>query len=324
MQNGFLLPSQNQDVFFHHVTSGDTLSKIISEYFPDNTQGMDLHIQQVLADNPEVSNADLIKPGQLLVLRSPNSNMCLAPIDQKESGYVKNLWQMIDPSTQQAIKTTSPWYNGLSLGIAGGGATMFTLENTLKSNMHLLNGVPDAYHKYKQGGISKYEFDKIRKAKLDQYSRNIGPAINKLVHGEKPVHNNFKLKPGRSLNATSNMTQHMEKLSRVSKAATTGGAVLAGVGLTASCYQISQTESQTEKNEIAVSSLTSTGFGLATGLVAGVILAGTPIGWVTILAIGTTTAFASWGVGEFSKDLYKTHGANADVVGALGINKICN
>lgn len=324
MQNGFFLPSQDQDVFFHHVSAGDSLSKIISEYFPDSPTDMDLHLQQILADNPDITNPDLIKPGQLLVLRAPAHNMCLSPINQKEAGYVKDLWMTMDSKTQTAVKDTSVWYNSLSLGLAGGGASLFTLDNSLKSNMALLNGIPDAYHDYKSGKLTKYQFDKLRQAKLDQYTRNLGPAIDKIVHGEESIRNNFKLSPGRSLNATKNMTQHMDKLAKISKVASRGSVVLTGVGLAASCYQISQTESQTEKNEIAVKTLASTGAGLALGTVASILLVGTPVGWGIILAVGTASAVASWGIGEFSGDLYKTNASHVDIVSKLGINKVCN
>jgi len=325
MKNGFLLPSQNQDVFFHHVSSGDTLSKIISEYFPDNTYGMDLYIQQVMADNPEVINADLIKPDQLLSLRAPNPNMCLAPLDQKESEYVKELWRTMDTQSQTAIKDSSPYYTTLSLGISGGGISMFTLEKTLVSNMSLLNGIPDEYQNYKQGKITKYEFDKLRKAKLDQYTRNVGPAINKMIHGDKRITTNFKLQPGRSLDATKSMTQHMDKLTKVSKVASRGGLVLTGVGLAASCYQISQADTQVEKNEIAVSTIAGTVAGTGVGIVAGIFLAATPIGWGIILAVGTASVLTGMATGEAAKYAYKnTKLGQVDIVDSLGINKVCN
>lgn len=324
MKNGFLLPASTQDLFFHHVSSGDTLSKIITEYFPDNTHGMESHIQQVLADNPEVTNPDMIKLGQLITLREPSDLMCPTPIDQKETNYVKNLWLTMDSQTQKSVKETSPYYSGLSLGIVGGGISTFTLDKTLKSNMSLLNGIPDEFQKYKSGQITKYEFDKFRKAKLDTYTKQVGTGINKLIHSDKNLHDAFKLKPGRSLNPTKSMTQHMDKLTKISKAATTGGVILAGVGLASSCYQISLTESKTEKNEIAVSTIASTTTGVVIGSIATVLLVGTPVGWGIILAVGTGSALASWAMGEVSKNVYKTQFADTDVVNSLGINQFCN
>lgn len=85
MKSGFLLPSRTQDLYFHHVQTGDTLSGIINSYYPGNMNRVQSHIQQVLIDNPGIKNQDVIKPGQLIVLRTAVANMCLTPIDLKET-----------------------------------------------------------------------------------------------------------------------------------------------------------------------------------------------------------------------------------------------
>lgn len=324
MQNGFSLSSPSQDLYFHHVTSGDTLSGIINAYYPSNVNHMKSQIEQVLIDNPSIKNADVIKPGQLIVLRTASANMCLAPIELNETNKVKHQWTTLSPETQKAIKQAAPIYNGLSLGLAGGGTALFTLEKTLKSNMSLLNGIPDAYHQYKSGTISKYEFDKIRTAKLNLYTKNLGPVINKGIYGDTKVKTAFKLAPGRSLNATKSMSQHLTKLSKISNAVSKGGLVLAGVGLASSCYQISQTEAVTEKNVIAVKTITSTGIGAVAGTVATIMLVGTPVGWGIILLVGAVTAATSWAAGEYAGSVYKSQFSDVDIVNSLGITNVCH
>lgn len=324
MSNGFTLPTQAQDLYFHQVVPGDTLSAVINTYYPGNINRMKQYIEQVMLDNSEIKNPDKIRPGQLIVLRTVSSNMCLAPIEPVETRKVKHLWSLMNSDNQKAIKETAPIYNGLTLGLAGGGTALFTLEKTLKSNMSFLNGIPDAYQQYKSDAISKYEFDKIRKLKLNQYTNNIGPMINKAIYGENQLKNAFKLKPGRSLNPTKTMTQHLTKLSKISNAASKGGVVLAGVGLASSCYQISKAEAMTEKNEIAVKTITSTGVGVIAGTVATVLLVGTPVGWGVILVVGITSAAVSWGAGEYAGSVYKSQFSDTDIVNSLGISKVCN
>ena len=324
MQNGFSLPSPTQDLYFHHVAPGDTLSGIINSYYPGQANRMQDQIKQVLIDNPSIKNPDVIKPGQLVVLRTSSTTMCLAPIELNETNKVKHLWDIMNPKTQKAIKETAPIYNGLGLGLAGGGTGLFTLEKTLKSNMSLLNGIPDAYHQYKSGAITKYEFDKIRTSKLNLYTKNIGPMIQKGIYGDAKVKNAFKLAPGRSLNATKSMTQHLSKLKTISNVASKGGIVLAGVGLASSCYQIAQSETLTEKNEIAVKTIVSTAAGAGAGIIATIFLVGTPIGWGIVLGVGAFSALSSWGAGEVSGYLYKSQFADTDIVNSLGISKICN
>ena len=324
MNNGFSLPSPTQDLYFHHVSPGDTLSGIINIYYPGNTNRMQDQIKQALIDNPSIKDPNIIKPGQLIVLRTASSTMCLAPIELNETNKVKHLWGLMSPETQKSIKDTAPVYNGLTLGLAGGGTALFTLEKTLKSNMSHLNGIPDAYKEYKSGAISKYEFDKIRKLKLNQYTNNIGPMIDKAIYGDNKLKNAFKLKPGRSLNPTKTMTQHLNKLTKISNAASKGGVVLAGVGLASSCYQISQTEAVTEKNEIAVKTIASTTSGVLLGGIATVLLVGTPVGWGIILAVGVSSAAVSYGTGEVAGYIYKNQFSDTDIVNSLGITKVCN
>ena len=324
MQNGFSLPSPTQDLYFHHVAPGETLSGIVNSYYPGQVIGMQDKIKQVLIDNPSIKNPNMIKPGQLIVFRTASNTMCLAPIELNETNKVKKLWETLNSENKKAIKETAPIYNGLSLGLAGGGTALFTLEKTLRSNMSLLNGIPDAYQQYKSGAITKYEFDKIRKSKLNLYTKNIGPVINKGIYGDTKVKNAFKLPPGRSLNATKSMTQHLSKLSKISSAVSKGGVVLAGVGLASSCYQVSQAETLPEKNEIAVKAISSTIAGAAIGVVATVFLVSTPVGWGIILVAGAISAAGSWGAGELAGSVYKSNFSDADVVNSLGITSVCN
>lgn len=92
-------------------------------------------IEQVLIDNPSIKNADVIRPGQLIVLRTASANMCLAPIELNETNKVKHQCTKMSPATQKAIKEAAPIYNGLSLGLSGGGTALFALEKILKSNI---------------------------------------------------------------------------------------------------------------------------------------------------------------------------------------------
>jgi hypothetical protein len=105
MQNGFSLPSPTQDLYFHHDAPGDTLSGIINSYYPAQTNRMQDMIKQVLLDNPNIKNPDVIKPGQLVVLRTASTTMCLAPIELNETNKVKRLWntKILEPKEKPVI-----------------------------------------------------------------------------------------------------------------------------------------------------------------------------------------------------------------------------
>ena len=95
-------------------------------------------------------------------------------------------------------------------------------------------------------------------------------------------------------------------------------------GVQTCALPISQSETLTEKNEIAVKTIVSTAAGAGAGIIATIFLVGTPIGWGIVLGVGAFSALSSWGAGEVSGYLYKSQFADTDIVNSLGISKICN
>jgi len=324
MENAFVLPVKSQNLIFHHVQSGDTLSGIISQYHTDTTSKMSVLLQQVLADNPNITNADHIHVGQLVAIRTVVPQMCMGAIEPSGVSEIKQLWNLMDTISQDNIKQTSGIYNTLSLGMSGTGTALFTLEHTLKSNMGALNGIPDDYAKYKRKEITKYQFDKLRSQKLNSYAHRIGPGIESLIYGEGEIKEAFKLTPGRAIDATKPMVHHLNALKTIGHAAEKGGFLLMGLGLVASCFEIAETESLPEKNEIAVKTLTSTFIGVAGGYLLGIYLVATPMGWFTALGWGLISAGVSMGLGEKAGSYYKSNFTDINVINALGISRVCN
>ena len=324
MENAFVLPVKSQNLIFHHVQSGDTLSGIIRQYHTDTTSKMSVLLQQVLADNPNITNADHIQMGQLVAIRTVVPQMCMGAIEPSGVSEIKQLWNLMDTMSQDNIKQTSGIYNMLSLGMSGTGTALFTLEHTLKSNMGALNGIPDDYAKYKRKEITKYQFDKLRSQKLNSYAHRIGPGIEKLIYGDGEIKEAFKLTPGRAMDATKPMVQHLNTLKTIGHAAEKGGMLLMGLGLAASCFEIMETESLPEKNEIAVKSIVSTIVGMGGSYLVGVYLVATPMGWFTALGIGLIAAGVSMGAGEIANNYYSSNHMDIDIVNTLGISRVCH
>ncbi len=324
MENAFVLPSTGQNIIFHHVKAGDTLSSIINEYHAGSKQSMAILIKQVQIDNPNIQNPDRIQIGQLVAIRTIVPLMCMGGIEQTQISEVKKLWSFLDIETQDNMKKSSGVYNKLSLGLTSAGVGLFTLKHTLETNMSALNGIPDAYAKYKNKEITKYQFDKLRKAKLNSYADNIGPAIKKIIYGESEVKEAFKLVRGRSLDATKPMVHHMDKLKKIGKYAGKGSTILVGVGLAASCFEIIEAKTLPEKNEIAVKAIASTTVGLVAGVAINIFLITTPAGWVVALGWGLISAGLAMGAAEKAASVYKSHFVDTNVVDALGISYVCN
>ncbi|VAW55725.1 hypothetical protein MNBD_GAMMA07-2402 [hydrothermal vent metagenome] len=152
--------------------------------------------------------------------------------------------------------------------------------------MGALNGIPDDYARYKRKEITKYQFDKLRTSKLNSYAHRLGHGIETLIYGEGEIKEAFKLTPGRSADATKPMVRHLNNLKSIGNVAGHGGTLLMGLGLAASCFEIAETESLPEKNEIAVKSITSTIIGGVGGYLIGHLLNSNTNGLVYCTGLG--------------------------------------
>ena len=99
--------------------------------------------------------------------------------------------------------------------------------------------------------------------------------------------------------------------------------MLVGVGVTASCMQIGDTDSRQEKNEIFVETVTSTSVGLVAGYAVGLFLVSNPVGWGTALILAAGTAAVSYASGVGVREAYTAVGHKVDLVSGLGVDSIC-
>jgi len=324
MENAFVLPAKSQNLIFHHVQKGDTLTSILKQYHANSSESMAALVKQALADNPNMTDPDQIQIGQLIALRTVIDKMCKPAIESSQVAQVKQLWKLMDIDSQENIKGTSGIYNSLSLGLNGTGVGLFTLKHTLETNMSALNGIPDDYAAYRQRKMSWRDFKKLRDAKLRSYSHRIGPGIQQLIYGDGDLKEAFKVNNGRTMKATKSMVQHINNLKSIGNTAGKGSTVLVGIGLATSCYQIAHTESLTEKNVIAVQAIAGTTVGVLTSIAVNIFLMGTPAGWFVAIGWGLISAGLSIGAAEKAGSVYKSHYVDTDVVNGLGITNFCN
>jgi len=328
MKNTFVIPGKKDAYYFHRVRPNDTLTQIIADYYGVNGSGMQPHIQAAMQDNPEITDPDRIRPGQLIVLRQSLLDAFGESVSMADCEYVKSLWEGMNRPAQEAVIKTSPWYPMIATGLASTGSTLFTLQHTLNANLPLLKEIPRKYEQYKTKKITKGQYDYFRQQKLKQYTNNIGPVIKHTIYGTQTPQQVMRIDRSKPLaRSTLSMQQHMKKLTTISKVAskgTKGTILLAGVGLAVSCAEIANTKDRLKKNEIAVETFASTMVGGVGGLVAGIFLFSNPVGWTVILAIGAATAFTSVASGKVAASLYKANAGHIDLVGNLGIDKICH
>jgi len=308
----------------YRIKPGDTLTKIIATEYGANRKYQNEIIKQIQTDNPEITDPNIIKGDQLILLNQYSHNNPFANMPaSSDINIAKANWTTTSLPTKNAMVEISPIYNYLNLGSLGVGANLAAVTSLFKSNTYILNDIPQAYTDYKAGKITKGQYDYLRKQRLDKFKKHLGP-IQKLLYGNKTPHEVFRISQKKSIEATKKMTQNIKNLSRVADIASKGGLVLTAAGIASSCHQIANTPDRVQKNIIAVESTVSTIIGTGTGFVLGIFLITTPLGWGAALAIGVGSSALSYFSGRTAGKLYDKHLKSYDIVDTLSIDKVCS
>lgn len=189
-------------------------------------------------------------------------------------------------------------------------------------NLSLLTDVSDLYADYKNGTITKGQYDYRRSLTLTKLRENVGP-MEKILFGNKTTHQSIRIARGGGIPATAHIEKHAVRLNNLAKVSKVGGVVLIGVGLTASCMQIANTNNRDEKNEIFVETVASTSMGVVAGITVGLFLVSNPIGWGTALVLAAGSAAISYGSGKTARYAYDKFGNKIDFVSGAGVDNIC-
>lgn len=329
--------------FEYKIKGGDTFSNIIFKMFGYgiNDNRYKDKKNYLLTINPHITNPDLIKAGDILHLdilplapkpSNQTISIPLSPIMKPHKletppkiANIKTNFITTHVNTQDmenfwALSWLEQNSNYLTIP---GGIAMSANGNLLSAgNIGLINTVSDHYADYKSGRISKGQYDYRRRVSLDKLKKNIGP-FEKWIFGKNTTHESIRIARSGGIPATANITMNANKLNRLASLGKTGGVVLVGVGLTASCMQIANTKNIHEKNEIFVETIASTTTGVVGGYLVGLFLISNPIGWGTAIVLATGSAALSYGAGKLARNAYDTSEAPIDFVSGSGIGNIC-
>jgi len=324
-----MLPKQslNTDTILYRVQPGDSLNKIINNYYGKvPLQKRNDIIATIQADNPKLKNPDRIQANQLLQIDIP-PQYCATPRAQKltpllniDKALLKPLqqqYQVASPKEKRTISLLTPM-------MIGTGAATTMIDKTFQTNTPLVAKIAELYNEYKENKITKGQYDSGRKALLTKLKTNLGP-INALLNGKKSPNEVIRISRTKGSVPTRNITQQVAKMSKLSRVASGGGFVLSIAGLGIACNQIANTSDVQVKNEIFVESVGGFAGGLIYATSATLVLAimATPVGWVGALIIGVGGGLAGIGAGYGAKTLYTTRGNKIDLTKITKVNQLC-
>ena len=324
-----LANEQSLQYLEYRVKSGDTLAYIISRFY-DTAPGSNQYryrIAQIMKLNPHVINPDRIYAGDFLILAAESGTEMCTTEDKGKEIFSPPLPSLVLPSVpvdSDADFWALSWLANHSNYLVLPGSTLLGAKSNLLSggNIGLVENVSDLYAEYKAGKISKPQYDYQRKKSLDLLRKNIGP-FEKLLYGDKTPHQVVRIARGGAIPATARIAENAQHLKKLASLAKSGGVVLTGVGVAASCMQIADASSTQEKNEIFVETLMSTSMGVLGGAMVSLFLISNPVGWGTAIVLAAGSVAASYAAGKAARVAYDASGAKVDFVTGSGVGNIC-
>lgn len=193
---------------------------------------------------------------------------------------------------------------------------------TGSGNRALVAEVADIYQQYKDGKLTRSQYDYQRAKKLKQLSSNLG-GLQRFLFDGQTANEAISINRKKGIPATSKITTNIGKLSELSKLANHGGVLLTAVGGAVACNNIGNAETREEKNEIFVEFVGGSTVSAITGAALGVFFVTTPVGWAAALIIGSATAASGWIGGKAIKGLYNQYFQEYDLVNQVGVDKVC-
>ena len=317
---------QQLDTIIYHVRAGDSLSRIISNYYGSvSLQKRQAIVAQIQNDNPKVTNPHQIMPNQLLLIDIP-PQYCAAHfeerliqplnISKKQLKPLQQQWNKAAPTEQQRLATLTPLMLGASQ------ATMGTLKSVLASNTQHLQTLIKNYEAKKAGKLSKGQYDYARQQAIKKFEAKLGP-VRHLLNRNQSLRQVLRISRKKGRTPTGNISQQVQRMSNLSKLAAGGGVILTGLSLKMACDAVGQADAQQQKNEIFVETLGGMFAGGAYGVAVYVIFAATPVGWVTALVLATgSVAYGSLGK-RLGRGLYNLSGQKVDLVSVTGVSHLC-
>jgi hypothetical protein len=321
------------------VQQGDNLTTILNRNAQSTLASPHDAIQEVLQDNPHITNANRIYPGQPIFLRSAGASG--KPLSPATASDLRSA--LITLNTHRSTEMSALVQNSDAISLVLGFTQNLTQQfgTLVSSNQRGLNELIAQHRAYRFSGVtaSGYrDFNRSRSTVLQTMQRDFGKAAKPLL-GATPKQATT-LQPGRSANPTVKLSTSATRLANVSKAMKAGGFVLqaADIAVTAEVtrQKVCAADSRALKNQEFASGMGAVGGSLggsavgaaAGGVVVAVVLGSNPAGWAVLLIVGVAGAaggFAgSKAGGAAAKKVYTEFGNGYDMVDAAGVDALCN
>lgn len=327
-----------QKALVYTIQRGDTLSQIIHQHYKAAPNTLDYRVAEaaILAYNHNISHPDRIMAGDVLRLMPlPDihaAGSCLAPESYHNPDLRSPTHQRFEPlhnHPSARIRDAMPpqedeqvafsilgeleEHHGIISASIGGGVNAF--GNLVgQGNSELIREITDIHEDFQADKMTRNQYDYRRQKVVKKIAGRMGPVFER---------NQLRIDQRKGVIPTHRIEAHADHIARLSRYATSGGLILAGVGAGLSCRDIGNTDDRQEKNEIFVETVASTGVGLIVGYAVTALLISNPVGWGVAIVLGVGTAATAFGVGKYAKHVYGSNFEEYDLVNMTKVDQIC-
>lgn len=321
------------------VKRGDTLSQIILSHYkarPNTSRYQDAE-SSILLFNKHIQHPDKIFAGDVIrlmalpeastpTLINARPNTITKPI-MPPIAQVKKEPMLHDPSAiirdkipkdrheQAAFELLVALDNSHGLINAGLGGGINAFGNLVgQGNSALVREITALYQEYKAGNLRKGQYDYRKKKIVNTVKKRMGPLF---------MREQLNIDRRKAFSPTGNIERHADRIAKLSRLATKGGIIMAGVGAAMSCRDIANTADQQEKNEIFVETTVATITGFTTSAVMGYFLISNPVGWGVAVILGIGASAMAWTAGVGGRIVYDNYLTRYDLVHLTRLDQLC-
>ncbi len=274
-------------ITFYEVRQYDQLYQILRQHYGSASFLKDKAgiVRLIQANNPSISNVDLIRPGQIVMLpdlqtatssSSAPARDIVRSCELISSGLAKH-----NTSTQALLSSI----DFMKINQAGAEGFVSFVDKTTKAAHSDLYKIALNYYRKEAGTISRNQYNYQRSLSVKHVAYKLGPLHQLINPGQKPGQV-LRIQPHAAIRPQAILDQ-ADQLARISRTAKIGGVVLSAglMGITAA--QIHQADRNTDRSVLLLDTVTGLGGQLA-GTALAVLVIGTPAGWLSLALILTT------------------------------------
>lgn len=269
---------------FYRIRENDQIYRILSSHYGGAIFLRDRSrvVQIFQANNPQVSNIDMIYPGQVIMLPELSATSLAVGMPPREvvqsCRIISEGLSRYDTPALDFIKSV----DFMKIAEPGVDGFLSYVEKAMTDSRSAMKNIALQYYRKESGTISRNQYNYRRAINVKRVDMRLGP-LHQLINPGKTPAQVLRIDPNAAYR-THNILTEAKKLAKISRLAENGVVVLNVVSIAGAGAQVHLASSNSERTVILLDTVAGIGGAIAGGALA-VALLGTPAGWIGIAVV---------------------------------------